>query len=96
MLTSPSLAPSKARSRSTYSTNRESGFFSWPPLIVYPDFIANTAGGWQSSKMDDADKNLFPRLVQRLADDIRVRLGAAAAWASGSRVGSVACPKHLR
>ena len=71
-------------------------FFFWAPLIVYPDLFASTSGGWQSSKMDDADKNLFPRLVQRLADDIRVRLGAAGAGASGSRVGTVACPKNLR
>jgi len=72
--------------------SREAVFF-WAPLIVYPDLFLTTAGGWQSSKMDDAGKNIFPRLVQRLADEIRVRLGTAEAGASGSRVGGVACPK---
>jgi hypothetical protein len=46
--------------------------------------------------MDDADENRFPRLVQRLADEIRVRLGTAEGKASGSRVGGVACSKNAR
>jgi hypothetical protein len=71
-------------------------FFFWVPLIVYPDLLGTTSGGWQSSKMDDADKNRFPRLVQRLADDIRVRLGNAGGEGSRSRVSGVMCPMNER
>jgi hypothetical protein len=71
-------------------------FFFWAPLIVYPDLLGTISGGWQSSKMNDAAKNRFPRLVQRLADDIRLRLGTAEGGASRSRVASVVCPNNLR
>jgi hypothetical protein len=44
----------------------------WLPLIVSMDFFMSTGGGWASSKVEDG--GLKP-MIERLGDDIRVRLG---------------------
>src|SRR5512138_2837504 len=52
--------------------------FVWAPFIVHPDFVASVNGGWESARYKEMYGGAgagFERTVERLADDLRVRLG---------------------
>jgi hypothetical protein len=59
--------------------------FFWLPLILSPDFL--WPGGWESAKSRNGG---FKQMVERLADDIRVRRGGAEAPIPV--IGGLACP----
>jgi hypothetical protein len=63
--------------------------FVWLPLVVYPDIFAGINGGWVSSKEKDAG---FERMVERLGDDIRTRLGRDRETTPPSEGVGVVCP----
>jgi hypothetical protein len=66
-----------------------SQLFIWLPLLVHPDVFAGLNGGWESSKKHD---DAFDRTVERLGDELRLRLGRDGG-ASRPNEGRAVCPR---
>jgi hypothetical protein len=61
--------------------------FIWLPLVLSPDFV--WPNGWESRRSSDGG---FKQMVERLADDIRVRRGRDDSETPIRPGGEVACP----
>lgn len=74
--------------------------FVWAPFIVHPDFIGSVNGAWESEKYKRIYENVqaagFAQAVQRLADDLRARLGREGPGSPSSEVAGVSCPIESR
>lgn len=81
--------PAQAGTREHLEYETRASTFIWVPLIVYPDVFVGINGGWVSAKGKDAG---FEGTVQRLADDLRHRLGRGEPDSPWSEVDGVVCP----
>jgi hypothetical protein len=69
--------------------------YLWAPFIFRPDFIGSVNGGWESARYKGMYEGMgagFDETIQRLADDLRARLGREVAAAPSSEAAGVTCP----
>lgn len=65
---------------------------TWLPLIVSPDIVVSPLGAWISAGASDPESLAFEGMIQRLADDLRDRLGHYGDGAPWPEAGGAVCP----
>jgi hypothetical protein len=89
--------PGKGGGREHLVYEKGVDYFNWAPIIVHPDYFAFFLGvGGESARSRQITENAetagFEETIQRLADDLRIRIGGEGPGPPSTAVVGVTCP----